>query len=352
MLSQPSRSSIPGMSAMTRITGIRSGLVAAAAAGAVGLGLLAAPAGAGPSPTLPPVSAEDLVSSVLTANPPAFGGTGEVVNALGMPALPGLTDPSALGDAVRTARVWSDGEGRGRVSLPSRGSERTFVEDGDTLWAYESSTRTATAHEHGALPARPTVADPAAAARALLDAVRPTSSLAVDGTGEVAGRPVYDLVLTPAPAERTLLREIRVSVDSATRMPLRLDVLTNGATEPALRVGFTDLSVEPQDPALFRFTPPEGVTVEQAEAPGRWFTHAPLADRPADGPVRLVGDGWDTVALGSLPVEALETVERVGEPTAGGWVVRSTVGTVLVLSDGRVAAGAVPQQVLAEALAR
>ena len=337
------------MSAMTRTTALRTGLVAAAAAGAVGLGVLVAPAGAGPSPALPPVAAEDLVGSVLTADPPAFGGTAEVVNALGLPPLPGLSDPAALGDAVRTARVWSDGEGRGRVSLPSRGSEQTLVADGDTLWSYESSTRTATAHEHGALPARPTVADPAAAARALLDAVRPTSSLAVDGTGEVAGRPVYDLVLTPAPTERTLLREIRVSVDSATRMPLRLDVLTNGATEPALRVGFTELSVEPQDPELFRFTPPEGVTVEQAEAPHGF---APLASATADGPVRLVGDGWDTVALGTVPVEALELVKQVGEPTAGGWVVNSAVGTVLVTSDGRVAAGAVPQQVLAEALAR
>lgn len=341
------------MGAMTRIIGLRSGLVAAAAAGAVGLGVLAAPAGAGPSPTLPPVSAEDLVSSVLTANPPAFGGTVEVVNGLGLPALPGRTEPSALGDAVHTARVWSDGEGRGRVSLPSRGTERTFVEDGDTLWSYESSTRTATAHEHGALPARPTVADPSAAARALLDAVRSTSSLAVDGTGEVAGRAVYDLVVTPAPTERTLLREVRVSVDSATRMPLRLDVLTNGATEPALRLGFTELAVEPQDPALFRFTPPEGITVEESDG---WVGHAPLAhapaDLPADAPVRLFGDGWDTVALGTVPAEALEMVESVGEPVPGGWVVRSEVGTVLVLTDGRVAAGAVPQQVLAEALAR
>jgi hypothetical protein len=31
----------------------------------------------------------------------------------------------------------------------------------------------------------------------------------VDGTAEVAGRPAYDLVLTPAAAERTLLREVR-----------------------------------------------------------------------------------------------------------------------------------------------
>ena len=61
----------------------------------------------------------------------------------------------------------------------------------------------------------------------------------------MAGRDAYELVLTPAPTERTLLREVRVAVDAEKRMPLQLTVLAAGSTEPALQVGFTELNVRP-----------------------------------------------------------------------------------------------------------
>lgn len=348
---------------MTRSAAVRAGL-ATAAAGAIGLGLLAVPAGAGPSPSLPDVSAEQLVASVLTAEPPALSGTVALDNALGLPALPGMSDEhepggSPLSEDATTARVWSDGEGRARLSLPSRGGEQTYIADGDTLWRYDSSSRTATAVEHDGIehserpPAEPPV-DPAAAAQAVVSKVRETSSVAVDGTARVAGRPVYELVLTPAPTERTLLREVRVAVDSVTRIPLQLTVLANGSPEPALQVGFTDLEVGPQDPGLFTFTPPDGVTVQRPKLP----RHDDLS--PSASMVRTVGDGWDTVVLGRLPQSAgsdrLAMARELGRPASGpwgnGWAIDTAVGTVLVASDGRVAAGAVPQRVLDEALAR
>jgi outer membrane lipoprotein-sorting protein len=343
--------------------------VAVAAAGAIGLGVLTMPAGAGAEPALPPVSAEDLVASVLTAKVPALGGTVTVHNALGLPALPGVIAP--LTQPQTTLRVWSDGQGHGRLALPFRGAEQVLVEDGTTLWRYDSASRTATALEHGATPGheRPPVADPAQAARDLISAVRKSSTVAVDGTGTVAGRPVYQLVLTPAPTERTLLREVRVAVDSAQRVPLQLTVLANGSSDPALQIGFSDLTVGAQDPALFHFTPPTGVKVERPKAgppPGRPETSGPM--------IHTVGDGWDTVVLGQLPPaqapaqppaqrdpskqkqDPLALIQRIGHPASGpwghGWVIQTAVGTVLLAADGRFAAGAVPQQVLDEALAR
>jgi len=335
-----------------------------AAAGVIGLGVLTVPAGAGAEPELPEVSAEELVASVLTAEAPALGGTVEVDNALGLPALPGMAEtPNPLTQPVTTFRVWSDGEGRGRLALPSHGGEQVLIEDGTTLWHYDSSSRTATALEHGAVPApqRAPVADPAEAARALVGAVQESSTVAVDGTAEVAGRPVYELVLTPLPTERTLLREVRVAVDSAERVPLQLTVLANGSAEPALQIGFTDLDVNAQDPALFQFTPPEGVTVERAELPPAH--HHPNRDEAAGSMVRHLGEGWDTVVVGQLPNagsgaenDPLAMISQIGRPASGawgdGWVVQTAVGTVLVASDGRIAAGAVPQQVLDEVLTR
>ncbi|MGH3914773.1 MAG: LolA family protein [Pseudonocardiaceae bacterium] len=342
--------------------------LATAAVGAIGLGVLTVPADAGSAPQLPDVSAEELVASVLTAQAPAFGGTVEVDNALGLPALPGLAEtPSPLTQPVTTFRAWSDGQGRGRLALPSPGGEQVVIEDGTTLWRYDSSSRTATALEHGIAPSAPhhaPVADPAEAARALIGAVQQSSTVGVDGTAEVAGRPVYELVLTPKPTERTLLREVRVAVDSVERVPLELTVLANGSTDPALRIGFTDLEVGPQDPALFQFTPPDGVAVERVEPPQDHHPGLgahPGRDEATPSMVRRLGEGWDTVVIGQLPNagsaaenDPLTMVSQLGRPASGawgnGWVVQTAVGTVLVASDGRIAAGAVPQQVLDEAL--
>jgi len=336
--------------------------LAAVAAGAIGLGVLTMPAGARSEPALPPVSAEDLVASVLAAKTPAFGGTVTVDNGLGLPALPGVAEFAPLTQPGTTFRVWSDGQGHGRLALPSRGSEQVLIEDGTTLWRYDSSSRTATALEHGARPARQRlpVTDPAQTARELVGTVRQSSTVTVDGTGYVAGRPVYQLVLTPAPTERTLLREVRVAVDLVLRVPLQLTVLTNGSPDPALQIGFTDLNVGTQDPALFQFTPPAGVTVERLE-PSK--AGAPGQPDAAGTMVRTQGDGWDTVVLGQLPRagsdpqrDPLAVFQQIGRPASGpwgnGWVVQTAVATVLVTSDGRVAAGAVPQQVLDEALTR
>src|SRR5262249_39060601 len=101
-----------------------------ATAGAIGLGVFAIPAGAGSQPSLPPVSAEDLVASVLVAKVPALAGTVAVHNALGLPALPGVAGP--LTQPESSFRVWSDGQGHDRLALPSRSGEQDFIDDGTT----------------------------------------------------------------------------------------------------------------------------------------------------------------------------------------------------------------------------
>ena len=330
--------------------------LAVTAAGAIGLGALTIPAGAGPEPTLPPVSAEDLVASVLAAKVPPLDGTVTVHNALGLPPLPGVAAP--LTHPESTLRVWSDGQGHDRLALPSRGGEQVLVEDGTTLWRYDSSSRTVTALDHGGTTDQKQLpmADPAQTAQKLVDGLRKSSAVTVDGTGRVAGRPAYQLVLTPAPTDRTLLREVRVAVDSVTRVPLQLTVLTKGSPDPALQIGFSDLILGAQDPALFHFAPPAGVKVvrpDSAKPPGQHEGDM----------IHTQGDGWDTVVLGQLPPtqpgarnDPLALIQRIGRPTSGpwgqGWVVQTAVSTVLVTSAGRVAAGAVPEQLLDEALTR
>jgi outer membrane lipoprotein-sorting protein len=284
------------------------------------------------------------VSSVLNApDPGPFHGTVTLDNKLGLPALPGA--PQAA-DGTSTARIWSGGDHKGRVSLPTDSGERTLVSDGTTHWAWNSDDRTVVRGPVDTQNRGTTPADPTAAASKAIDELRATSTLAVDGTAE--------LVLTPAPTERTLLREVRVAVDAEKRTPLRLTVLATGAAQPALQVGFTDLTFGPQDPALFTFTPPPGATV----------TDQPARDAAARPERTTVGDGWDAVRVMRRPARSspgatatgAPDLSTVGTPVSGAWgsgrLITSAVGSAIVTDDGRVAVGAVPEQVLIEALSR
>ena len=205
--------------------------------------------------------------------------------------------------------------------------------------------------------------DPAGAATAMIADLRKTSTVSVEGTAEVAGRSAYQLVLTPLPTERTLLREVRVSVDAEKRLPLQLSVLATGSPQPALTIGFSDITFGPQDQSLFAFTPPPGTTVK--DAPARQGDHGtPPAGAQAP---RTVGDGWDRVVIAQRPAAAPNAPKQpdqggapdlnaLGTPVSGPWgqgrLITTAVATAIVTNDGRIAAGAVPEQVLSEALGR
>lgn len=333
----------------------------AAVLGTAGLVVLALPAGAGEQPVLPEISAQELLTSTLSAQPPAMHGTVELSNALGLPPLPGL--PRQATDGSFQARVWHDGDGRSRLSLPANQGERTLIHDGTTLWQWDSANRTATKLTHPTQGGpRLDGVDPATAAGQLLQLVRPSSVIAVDGTARVADRAAYELVLSPAPTERTLLREVRVSIDAQTRVPLRLRVLANGSDDPVFSVGFSSFATGPQDASLFQFSLPPGAKVTEPDASGHDDENGPLGGvRP-----ELVGDGWDTVLVATLPdgmldrmpnsADARAFLDFIGTPVEGTWgsgrLISTAVVSAIITDDGRIAAGAVPQQVLIEALSR
>lgn len=350
-------------------------LTAAAAGTALGIGglaVLAMPADAGDEPALPPISAEELVESALSAEHPAFSGTVSVANNLGLPQVPGM---DALD--IDSARVYHDGDGRGRVSVQRGSAEQTVVHNAEGVWTYDSAENTATRY---AAPEDPNDAaeqyegqrdkmltDPSAAATEIINRLTETSTISVDGTARVADRPAYELVLTPKPSERTLLREVKVAIDSETRLPLRFQVLPNGSADPVLSVGFSDFALGDQPDELFDFKPPQGAKVVEEDV----AKHAPDAkdteatrDAMRDA-VTMVGDGWDTVATGTLPDSALSAgerqgtdpralLERAGQRVTGefgsGYLIGTRAGTGLVTDDGRFAVGLVPEQVLIEAL--
>ncbi|MDT7674845.1 MAG: hypothetical protein QOD82_2747 [Pseudonocardiales bacterium] len=385
---------------------------------------------------LPPVTADQLIASISQANPGALAGTVELDSRLG---LPGLTQS---GGGVRTARLWSDDHGRRRMSLPEPDGERTLVDDGTDVWLWNSATRSVICTPSGPpgprpqrLPAMPELTElsglptlpalgtnpfrqarggtrraqvggmdggmmgsPVDVAVAVLAMLRRDSTVRVDPTAMVADRAAYQLVLDPVPTERTLLREVRVAVDGQTRLPLEVSVLANGSTEPALRIGFSEISFGAQDPALFAFTPAPGVQVQPMAArpadpaqiqpsagaanPSDPSAVGPGAVRPSAvhgtdlGGSALIGRGWDTVLLSRMrPATRLtgaasgpgagnrprhtgagDLLRRISSPISGPWgqgrLVSTPIGNTVITTDGRLATGAVPAQVLTEALTR
>ncbi|GLY64450.1 LolA family protein [Amycolatopsis taiwanensis] len=338
--------------------------VTGCALGVGGLAWLAMPASAGEAPpSLPPVSAEELVQSVLSTTTPALDGTVQVTNNLGLPTstLPGGTSLN-----IDSAHVYNDGNGNSKLSVQQGDADTTVVHNGTTVWTYQSKDNKAT---KVTVPAdkwdsKAETSDPAAMASQLVAKIRETSTVNIEGTARVAGRAAYEVVLTPKPTERTLLREIRIDVDAEKRVPLRLAVMSNGTDKPALQVGFTDVQFRAQPASEFQFTPPQGAKVTEEQA------NMPEPNR-AEGMTKLVGDGWDTVLTGSMPATALQPqqqgkgkygqqadpqqlLQRFAKPVSGpfgtGYVFSTTAGTALLTDDGRFAIGAVPEQVLIEAL--
>lgn len=359
------------------------GMVAAVtgtALGVAGLAVLAMPAGADAAPKLPEISAEELVASALQADPPAFSGEVAVSNDLGLPNLPGME----LAD-FESARVYHDGDKRARLSVQDGNNEYTLVKGADEVWAYDSSKNEATKFDVPSEVKDPKqvrekalkkaeLGNPANAATEIIKHLEKTSTIEVDGTARVAGRPAYELVLTPKPSERTVLREVKVAIDSETRLPLRLEVLPNGSPEPILSIGFEEFTVGAQPDRLFEFTAPKGakvVTPDPAEhqKQAEEFIKEHGADAKAFGEgLKVVGDGWDMVVTGKVPADLLkgkapegedgidpqQLLERFGKKVSGdfgtGYLITTKAGSGLVTDDGRFAAGAVPQQVLEEAL--
>jgi len=387
---------------MDRRKATLGGAAVGVVAGVVGLVVLAQPAGAGPAPTLPATTPQALVQSVLTSSVPSMSGTVAIDNNLGLPAVPGIPE---LANGNSQLRVWADGTGRTRVSIPTSTSEQTYVDDGTTMYSWNSSGRTVTespagkgkdgawsksGHRPSGLPvggaSMPT--DPASIAKQLVSTLQNSSNITVDGTDTVAGQPAYDLVLTPKANQRTLLREVKIAIDANKHIPLQLTVLGDNSSTPAVQVGFDSVNYGPQQSSLFTFTPPAGATITKDNNTNTKPDPSKAQQDASKLAPKIVGSGWDTVAIITLPTGSaanlpstpagtqnnsgmpswgsgssskssqgsspLSLAREFGTPVSGswgsGWVLGTNIGTALITSDGRIAVGLVPQQVLTEAL--
>ncbi|BDZ45386.1 LolA family protein [Naasia aerilata] len=350
---------------MIEVNKVSRWLPAAIPAAVIAAAALGVPAfGSAAGARLPEKSADEVLALIAGSSATRFSGTVEQSSDLGLPELPksargyssGADSTSAVLElltADHTAQVFVDGAERERVQVLDDLAERDLYRNGSDVWIYDSKQRAA---HHVVLPegsgAAPQLsATPAELAEKLLAAVDPTTEVDV-ATGSVAGRPVYELVLTPK-SDDTLVGSVTVSVDSDTGLPLEVAVTARGQSTDAVRVGFTsiDFSAPPAD--TFTFTPSADTRVTEEELPSGPPEGYAAPDLPSP---TVTGAGWDTVV--ALPVDVLGSagsssalLAQLTTPVAEGRALQTSLVSVLFTADGRLLAGAVPVEAL-EAAAR
>jgi hypothetical protein len=359
------------MTATTRTRMIRWGapVAAAAAVAVVATGVLSAEA----NPPLPTKTAAQLLADVQGATVDGLSGTVVQTSELGLPELPS-TGPGGSGATAslaslltgsHTMRVWTAGETKQRVALLSTLGESDLVRNGRDAWLWSSEDRGAT---HFTLPAAaatgkpdtplPHGVTPQEAAEKALAALDPTTAVTTDGTGQVAGRDAYELVLAPKDS-RSLVGQVRLAIDAATSVPLRVQVFGRASSDgPAFSVGFTKVSFEVPGDEQFRFNRPPNTKLTEGTLPSGGDHPTPADAAKVGSAVSTVGTGWTAVAvMKGVPASAnstdtgpLAAVMRTLQPVSGSWgsgrLLTSRLVSALITDDGRLLIGAVPPELL------
>lgn len=335
---------------------------AVVAAGAVGAAALVAPFSANAAVDLPDKSAEEVLELVQEKTVDSFSGTMEQTSNLGLPDLAALEqaggssndddgEPSPANAAFElltgshTAQVFVNGPDQARLQVLDRLDERNVIRNGADLWYYNSDENEAihtTVEAHQMHDGGTTAPDDVAAH--FLEKVGPSTEVTVGSDRMVAGRAVYDLILTPRSAD-TLVASVTVAVDGETGLPLGVTVAAAGSTEPAFSSMFTEISYAEPAAEIFAFTPPEGATVTEVDAGDHRKhhdgMHAGKEAREGEEPT-VVGEGWDAVVV--LPAGQQEIpaeLAQLSTPVEGGQLLSTSLLNVLVMDDGRVLAGSV-----------
>jgi outer membrane lipoprotein-sorting protein len=376
------------------------------------VGLVPALADSG-DPSLPPLTAEQLLTRMAASDTQTVDGTVRITTDLGLPsALSGTTASGLFGGAAappnfgspdasraepqrqfvqllvgsHTLHVSADGPDRQKISIIQPAAEYSLIHDGSQLWAYDSSSNEA---YHATLPQEQRKAEPRqfpqdfpatpqAAAQQILKAANGKSSFTTDGTARVAGHSAYVLQIRPENAKDTTIGAIRIAVDAKTGVPLKFTLEPKGGGKAVVDIAYTRVSFAKPAASTFHFTPAKGVKVTEAEPTQE--RNAPDATSGLGRPT-ILGSGWDTVAVfttksplrpGALPFNGKEGRagkdgrHAGGDPAGVGAIlsgfgkqVSGSFGTgtlfhtrlvnVLLTQDGKAYVGAVDESALTSA---
>jgi outer membrane lipoprotein-sorting protein len=370
--------------------------VGVAAVAAVTVGSLISVASA--APALPPRTPGQLLAAVagIKAPPPPFTGQVDETASLGLPQLPGVGNQNSITSLLtgsHTVTVFYGGPKQIRLQVPVPLGETDLIRNGTTAWLWQSSSNSVTkytlpAHGTGSRPSSQpapaptgTPLTPQQAAQRVLAVVGKTTTVRVDSNVSVAGQDAYQLVLAPKQSG-SLIGRVTIALDGQhPQVPLRVQVFARGASSPAFQVGYNSISFVTPAGTNFNFTPPHGATVHSESLPGGTGGNAGTAMPGSAAAPQVIGKDWLSVAVlpssalsglagsgnaaaaagqaaqsatgtGSGPSgsEVLGALLKTAAPVHGAWgsgkLLRTSLLTVLITSNGHVLAGAVTPAVL------
>lgn len=367
--------------------------VAVVGVAAATIGLVPALADSG-DPSLPKITAEQLIEKIAKSDVQQLSGTVKVSTDLGLPSLGGLesgmlsgatkgsdgssADPQSklmeLASGTHTVRVAADGPDKAKVSVLENAAEYSIIHNGNDVWAYDSKSNevyhsTAPAAEKGQEKAPKDVpTTPKELADEALKSVDDTTSVTVDGTAQVAGRDAYKLLIKPKQSGSTV-GAITVAVDAKTGVPLKFTLVPKSGGAAVVDAGFTQVAFAKPAASTFDFTPPKGAKVtegkdgEDTKAPESAPSRGDLG-KGLDG-LKTIGKGWSTIAefdTGGQGVPSGSSSEggdvsgflnSLGDHVKGkfgsGTVFSTRLVNALITDDGKVYAGAVTKDALVKA---
>jgi len=341
------------------------------------------------APDLPARTPAQLLASLSSdAKVPPLTGTVVETASLGLPQLPGTSDPTSLASMLtgsHTVKVYYQDATHFRLAVPQPESETDVIADGSKLWLWQSTSDSVTEYLPSAgqvpqaekqLPAAAALT-PQQAANQVLQAVGQTTLVSVQANVMVAGEPAYQLVLAPK-SSSSLVGRVVIAIDGKYGVPLRVQLYAKGASSPAFQVGFTALQFVTPSPANFDFTPPSGASVKVVKLARDSGKPAKSAGAEASG-YGQYGKSWLTVAefpqrdltqgfgagaaggkqpdaysangngVGVSSQELLNALLGSAKPVSGSWGSGTLVSTSLVsllITNGEVYIGAVEPSVL------
>lgn len=344
-------------------------------------GAVAVPAMATASVNLPHKSAAQIVALAQKSGGSSFSGTVEQTANLGLPDLSSLQgaqggsgDSGSVSDIVsqlsgtHKARVFASGSNKSRIQTLDQLSERDVIRNGDSVWAYDSSSKKAV---HATIPSSGDRSLPSAVpssptdiADQVLAQIDDYTTVTTSSNVRVAGQKAYQITLTPKNDTTTLVGDVTLAVDASTGIPLRAAITAAGQTDPAYSVAFTSIDYSTPSASTFAFTPPKGTAVKTITAPtsassSKHFVHPGAVSRE-DGVAKseaeptVTGTGWSTVVGLTLPAgdtlalsgSQAGMLHQVTTAVAGGRLLQTSLVSVLLTDDGHVYVGAVKPSAL------
>lgn len=324
------------------------------------------------TPHVAPLSAQQVVAKALATDVPGFSGTVRWSANLGIPDLgsvlsgPGSSasfTPTTLLSGDHTIEVWSAGADQQRLALPGTLSEVDFVHNGARTSYYDSTTDTVTnvipsggsgSHSSPDLGNREPAVTPDQIAARLLTHLTPTTTVHVAAPVFVAGHPTYLLVLAPAAGTKgaavSTVRQITIAIDTATGMPLRVQVYARGQSAPALQIGFKKVSFHV--PAASQFAPLSGAHTQTSKIGGGAAGGHRAAGSAGFGFAAVTGPDWGATAtfahvdLGRSGRQISDATVPVSGAFGTARLLQTSLVNALIFPDGRVVAGFVTPSAL------